>query len=448
MMNQRNSITEDIIWKQLLLFCFPIMLGTLFQQLYNAVDVIVVGQFVGEKALASVGASSQIVNMIVNLFVGISSGTTVIVSRFYGGNDFSKLKKAMDTSIIIAFVGGIIFSVLGFIFTPLFLELLKTPTEIMKDSILYLRIYFSGLIFIFIYNIASSILRAMGDSKRPLYYLIICCFVNIFLDIILVIIFHLGVMGVALATIIAQAISCYFVIKALMNLNEVYCFIFRSIHFHQEIFNSICYIGFPAGFQSFMNSISSLLMASAINVLGTNAVAGNTAYAKLDGIFWMISTAFSVAIATFVGQNFGAKKYDRMKKSIWVCLGLDIGLSIGLSFFFLICGPLLFYLFTNNSKVILRGMEVLKAIAPYYGLVAFYEIFTSALRGMDDVIIPMIINIIGLCIIRILWILLIVPKHQSLYVIILSCPISWFITAILLIIYFLYKYRKFNKSYN
>ena len=195
MMNQRNSITEDIIWKQLLLFCFPIMLGTLFQQLYNAVDVIVVGQFVGEKALASVGASSQIVNMIVNLFVGISSGTTVIVSRFYGGNDFSKLKKAMDTSIIIAFVGGIIFSVLGFIFTPLFLELLKTPTEIIKDSILYLRIYFSGLIFIFIYNIASSILRAMGDSKRPLYYLIICCFVNIFLDIILVIIFHLGVMG-------------------------------------------------------------------------------------------------------------------------------------------------------------------------------------------------------------------------------------------------------------
>lgn len=191
MMNQRNSITEGIIWKQLLLFCFPIMLGTLFQQLYNAVDVIVVGQFVGEKALASVGASSQIVNMIVNLFVGISSGTTVIVSRFYGGNDFSKLKKAMDTSIIIAFVGGIIFSVLGFIFTPLFLELLKTPTEIIKDSILYLRIYFSGLIFIFIYNIASSILRAMGDSKRPLYYLIICCFVNIFLDIILVIIFHL-----------------------------------------------------------------------------------------------------------------------------------------------------------------------------------------------------------------------------------------------------------------
>ena len=151
MMNQRNSITEDIIWKQLLLFCFPIMLGTLFQQLYNAVDVIVVGQFVGEKALASVGASSQIVNMIVNLFVGISSGATVIVSRFYGGNDFSKLKKAMDTSIIIAFVGGIIFSVLGFIFTPLFLELLKTPTEIIKDSILYLRIYFSGLIFIFIY---------------------------------------------------------------------------------------------------------------------------------------------------------------------------------------------------------------------------------------------------------------------------------------------------------
>lgn len=440
-MDMKNNFTKGTIWKQLLIFCFPIMLGTLFQQMYNAADVIVVGQFVGKNALASVGASSQIINLIVNFFVGISSGVTVIISRFFGGNDYTRLKKSIETSMFIACIGGIIFSILGFIYTPLFLKMLKTPLEIMKDSSLYLRIYFSGLIFIFIYNMASSILRAIGDSKRPLYYLMICCFVNILLDILFVIVFHLGVAGVGLATILAQAVSCYFLIKALMKLDDSYRLKLKELRFNTKIFKSICYLGFPAGFQSIMNGISGLMMTSAVNVLGTNAVAGNTAYAKLDGIFWMISTAFSVSIATFVGQNIGANKLERVKKSIWVCLGLDVVLSVGLSFFFLICGPVLFYLFTNDQQVILEGMKVLKAIAPYYGLVAFYEIFTSALRGMNIVIVPMIINIIGLCFVRMFWILIIVPKHQDLYTIILSCPVSWAITAFFIILYFLYQYK-------
>lgn len=438
----KNQITEGVIWKQLLIFCFPIMLGTLFQQMYNAADVIVVGQFVGKQALASVGGSSQVINLVVNFFVGITSGVTVVVSRFFGANQKEELKKAIHTSIAISIIGSIILSVVGMMFARELLIMLSTPNDILDDSTLYLCIYFSGIIFVFLYNIGSSILRAMGDSKRPLYYLIVCCIVNILLDILLVIVFKLGVTGVAIATVSAQAISALLVIYALTKVDDDYCLMIKDIRFYIDSLKSIIKIGMPAGVQSIMNSISGLMMATAINSLGTTAVAGNTAYAKLDGIFWMISTAFSVSIATFVGQNYGAKKYDRMKKSIWICLGLDFAVSCGLSLFFMICGPTLLYLFTSDYEVIVQGKEVLKAIAPYYAIVSFYEILTSALRGIGDVFIPMIINIIGLCFVRIVWIMLL--SNADLYTIILSCPVSWSITALMMMIYFIFKYKKFQ----
>lgn len=442
---RKNQITEGKIWKQLLFFCFPIILGTLFQQLYNAVDVIVVGQFVGTEALASVGgSSSQIINLEVNFFVGISSGATVVVSRFSGAEDKESLNRAIHTSVGIAVIAGVFLSFIGICFTSQMLEFMQTPKEILADSILYLRIYFSGILFVLLYNIGSSILRAMGDSKRPLYYLIVCSIVNVILDLVLVIVFHMGVSGVAIATVTAQIISACLVMKALMHLDASYYFNFTKMHFYKETCSSIIYIGLPTGIQSFMNSISSIIMASAINMLGTNAVAGNTAYAKLDGIFWMISGAFSVAIATFVGQNYGAKKYKRMKQSIWVCLGMDILLSAGLSFLFLALGPVLLYLFTSDEMVIEQGMEVMKAIAPYYVIVAFYEVLTSALRGMTDVIVPMVMNIVGLCVVRIVWVLVAVPHFSDLYHIILSCPISWIITSVMILIYFTYRYKKID----
>ena len=437
---RKNQITEGVIWKQLLIFCFPIMLGTLFQQMYNAADVIVVGQFVGKQALASVGGSSQVINLVVNFFVGITSGVTVVISRFFGANQKEELKKVIHTSIALSIVGSLILSVIGIVFARKLLVMLSTPIDILDDSTLYLCIYFSGILFVFLYNIGSSILRAMGDSKRPLYYLIVCCIVNIFLDILLVIVFKLGVAGVAIATVSAQAISALLVIYSLTKLDDSYCLKLKDIRFYSDSLKSIIKIGMPAGIQSIMNSISGLMMAAAVNALGTTAVAGNTAYAKLDGIFWMISTAFSVAIATFVGQNYGAKKYNRMKKSIWVCLGLDFAVSCGLSLFFIICGPMLLYLFTNDYEVIVQGKEVLKAIAPYYAIVSFYEILTSALRGIDDVFVPMIMNIVGLCFVRMAWIILL--PNADLYTIILSCPVSWSCTALMMIGYFVYKYKK------
>lgn len=438
-----NQITESTIWKQLLLFCFPIILGTLFQQMYNTADVIVAGHFVGKEALACVGGSSgTIINLVVGFFVGLSSGATVIISRAYGAEKTEELNKAIYTSLSLSTIGGIILTAVGLIWTPRILGIMDTPEEVMNGSICYLRIYFGGILFVFVYNIGSATLRAMGDSKRPLYYLIVCCFINIFLDIVLVVIFKMGVAGVAIATVTAQAISAILTLQTLMKLETSYRVELKKIRFHKEIFFSIIWIGLPAGFQSVMNSISGIVMQTAVNGLGTNAVAGNTAYAKLDAIFWMISSAFSVSIATFVGQNYGAGKYDRMRRSVWVCLGLDVLVSGGLSILFMTCGRYLLYLFTSDAEVISKGLEVLRAIAPYYILAAFYEIFTSALRGMGDVVIPMIINILGLCIVRILWIMLAVPHFPDLYHMILSCPISWAVTAAIFIMYYGFWHRK------
>lgn len=440
-MKKNMDLTDGKIWKQLLLFCIPIMIGTLFQQLYNAVDVIVVGQFVGTDAIASVGGSSgMIVNLFVGLFVGLSSGVTVMISKFYGEKEDAKIRKGIETTVALAFIGGILFNVVGILLTPTMLRLLNTPSAIMASSSKYLYIYFSGILFVFIYNVGSAVLRALGDSRGPLYYLIICCIINVFLDVTLVSCVHLGVSGVAIATVTAQAISAVLTLRSLHKLesetgSETYIY-----KIDKQILKEILWIGFPAALQSVMNSLSGMVMTVAINGLGTVAMAGNTSYAKLDQIFWMISTAFSVTTVTFVGQNRGAGKVQRMKKGAQVCLKLDLLLSGIVSVFFLVFGHSLFYMFTKDEEVIAAGMQVLRAIAPYYILVAFYEIPGSVLRGMGIVIWPTIFNIIGLCGIRIFWVcgvLSMFPHWNTLYGIILSCPVSWLFTAVTLIFYYI-----------
>ncbi len=444
------SLTEGVIWKQIMLFCFPIMLGTLFQQLYNTVDVIVIGQFVGPTAIASVGGSSgMVINLVVGLFVGISSGVTVIVSQNFGAKKYSSVKQAIQTATALSLVGGIVLTILGILFTPTILELMNTPAETMRGSISYLRIYFLGITFVFLYNVGSAILRALGDSKRPLYYLMVCSAINVVVDILLVAVFGMGVEGVAIATAVSQGVSAILTLRALMKLEDECKLIFSQIRFHGKLFNSIIWIGLPAAFQSIMNSLSGMVMTVAVNGLGTAAVAGNTSYAKLDQIFWMVSGAFSVSVATFVGQNFGAGKYKRMRKGVWVCLGLDVLISAVVTAFFMIVGRYLFYLFTNDIQVITQGVEVLKAIAPYYVIVAFFEIFISALRGMGNVIMPMVINIVGICGVRVLWIKVILPllPTQGIYDIIISCPVSWILTAIAMVIYYFIQNKKYQKMY-
>ena len=442
-----NQITEGVIWKQLLIFFFPIMLGTLFQQLYNTADAVVVGRFVGTKALAAVGGSTgQITNLIVNFFVALASGATVIIARYYGAKNKKDLNDTLHTAAALSVVGGILTTIAGIALAPVLL-MMKTPADVMPDSVTYLRIYFAGIIFVFIYNVGSAILRAVGDSTRPLYFLIVCCFINIFLDILLVVGFNMGVAGAAIATVISQVVSAILIIHALMKSTDMYRLEPRKIRFHKFLLVSIITIGLPAGIQSIMYNISNIIIQTSLNDLGTDTMAAYTAFGKIDAIYWMISGAFSVSIITFIGQNYGAGKYDRMKKSVKVCLLLDFIASLLVSALLLFLGQYLLKLFTTDPEVIRIGMEIIRIIAPSYVLFIFIEILSSALRGMGNVLVPMIMTCTGVCILRILWIFLAVPHWPGVKTILMSYPISWGLTAVLIIVYYYFDQKKFYKTH-
>ena len=399
-----------------------------------------VGRFVGKEALACVGGSSgQLINLVVGFFVGLSSGATVIIARYYGARNKKDLNATLHTAAALSIVGSIIITVLGLILTPFMLRLMHTPENVMAGSASYLRIYFGGIVFVFIYNVGSAILRAVGDSKRPLYYLIVCCFINIFLDILLVVGLDLGVEGAAIATLIAQAVSAILVVRALMQPGEMYLLEARNIRFHRFLLKSIVTIGLPAGIQSVMYNISNIIIQTSLNNLGTDTMAAYTAFGKMDAIYWMISGAFSIAITTFVGQNYGAGKYSRMKRSVFIA-------SILVSALFLLFGSYIFRMFTQDPEVIKVGMKIIQVIAPSYVLFIFIEILSSALRGIGDVLIPMIMTCGGVCLLRIFWIFAVVPHIPGIQSILMSYPISWALTAVLFIIYYFVKQKKFYRS--
>ena len=439
-----NQITEGVIWKQLLFFFFPIMLGTLFQQLYNTADAVVVGRFVGTRALAAVGGSTgQMVNLIVGFFVGLSSGATVIIARYYGAKNKKDLNDTLHTAAALSVAGGILITIAGILFTPSMLKIMKTPADVMADSATYLRIYFGGIIFVFIYNVGSAILRAVGDSTRPLYFLIACCFINIFLDVLLVVGFNMGVAGAAIATVVSQAVSAVLVIWALLKSTDMYCLHPKEIRFHKFLLVSIITIGLPAGIQSVMYNLANMIIQTSLNDLGTSTMAAYTAFGKIDAIYWMISGAFSVSITTFIGQNYGAQKYDRMKKSVKICLFMDFLESILVSALLLFFGEYLLRLFTTDPEVLKIGMKIIHIIAPSYVLFIFIEILSSTLRGIGNVLVPMLMTCGGVCILRIIWIFFVVPHRPGVSNILLCYPISWGLTAVLFILYYYTQQKKF-----
>ena len=439
-----NQITEGVIWKQLLYFFFPILLGTFFQQLYNTADAMVVGRFVGKEALACVGgSSSQIINLIVGFFIGLSSGATVIIAQYYGGRCEKELQDTLHTAMAFSIIGSVVISILGITLSPMILRMMNTPEYLMKDSLLYLRFYFGGILFVFIYNIGSGILRAVGDSKSPLYFLIFCCFCNIFLDLLLVMVFRMGVMGVALGTLISQALSSLLVLRSLMRTRDIYRLELRKIRLHSAPLSMLLKIGLPAGFQSTMYNLANMVIQAALNSFGTDTMAAWTAFGKVDSFYWMISSAFGVAITTFVGQNYGAGKIDRMKKSVRVCFCMDLATALTLSaLMYLFLGKFLLSLFTTDAEVLSIGVRIMQIIVPAYAPFVFIEIFSGALRGAGNVLIPMLLTCGGICVTRILWIFFFVPSHRAMETIIFSYPGSWVLTAILFVLYFTWYARK------
>lgn len=431
-----NGITEGVIWKNLLAFFFPILLGTLFQQMYNTVDAIIVGKFVGKEALAAVGgATGVLINLIVGFFVGLSSGATVILSQFYGARNHEKVSQTVHTAAAMALAGGAIIMVLGIAFSPALLSWMGTPADVLPHAVSYIRVYFAGMIPSLIYNIGSGLLRAVGDSRRPLYFLIAACMTNIFLDILLVLGFEMGVAGAALATILSQAVSAVLVVYTLTRSTLSYRLVLSKIRFHGQLLGDIVRIGLPAGLQSVMYSISNTIIQAAINGFGTDIMAAYTAYGKLDGFFWMTLNAFGISITTFVGQNFGARRFERVRRSIWVCLGMSCGATVVLSGVLLLLGRPLYHMFTDDAAVVEYGMQMLWQLAPVYITYVCVEILSGALRGAGDAVVPTLFTLFGVCVVRMIWVLWLVPRHHTLYTLLLSYPVTWTLTSVLFIAY-------------
>ncbi len=433
-----NQITEGVIWKQLLFFFFPILFGTFFQQLYNTTDAIVVGNFVGKQALAAVGGpASTLINLLVGFFTGLSSGATVVISQFYGAKHKDDVRKAVHTSIALSIAGGAVIMVLGIAFAGIALRAMNTPEDIMGLSLTYMRIYFLGVIPSLIYNMGSGILRAIGDSRRPLYYLIASTLTNILLDLFFVLALRMGVAGVAIATSLSQVASAAMVLYALMKTDDMYKLYPREIRFSPSILSAIIRIGLPAGLQSTMYSVSNLIIQASINSFGTDTIAAWTAYSKVDGMFWMIMSAYGVSITTFAGQNFGAGKYDRIHKSVRVCMGMSAFTSVLLSAIVLAGGRIFLGLFTDDPGVVDIGMSIIHVIAPTYITYICIEILGGTARGCGDSIIPMLLTCFGVCVLRVVWILGIVPIHRDLATVAFSYPLTWAVTSVMFIIYYL-----------
>lgn len=434
MEKQINNITEGVIWKPLLYFFIPILIGSFCQQLYNTADTIIVGQFVGKEALAAVGATGNLINLLVGFFIGLSSGATVIISQFYGANNPKKVGKAVHTSVALSFASGLVLMAVGIIFAPQLLSMISVPKDIINLSTTYIRIYFIGMIPSLFYNMGSGILRAIGDSKRPLYFLMAATVCNIILDVVFVVGLKMGVAGVGIATVLSQCFSALLVGLVLCRSEASYTLNIKDIAFDPLVLKSIVKIGLPAGLQSVLYAVSNLVIQSSINAFGTDTIAAWSAYGKIDALFWMMMGAYGVAITTFVGQNYGARKYDRIKRSVRVCNTMALASSVALSAILMFFGNTIYQLFTHDTTVIRIGLQMLFFMAPFYFTYVPVEVLSGAIRGTGEATFPMLITSVGICGLRLAWILFAAPK--SLIQVLYCYPITWAVTSILFIIYY------------
>lgn len=434
---KENGITEGVIWKQILLFFFPIMFGTLFMTLYNTVDAIIVGQLLGKEALAAVsGGTTTLVNLIIGFFTGVASGATVVISQFYGAKDDKRVGESIHTAIGLSVVFGAIISCGGYFFTKPLLLLIDTPEDVINLATDYLHVYFAGALPLIIYNMASGIYRAFGDSKHPLWFLIIGAFINIFLDLLFIAVFKRGVRGAAEATVISQVISMLLTLIFLaIRKDSCKYYPSRSLDIKPILLDKMLQIGLPGGIQSIMYNISNMIIQTNVNHFGTDTAAAWASYNKLDSIFWLIVNAFGIALTTFVGQNYGAGKLKRVKKGVNITLVMAGVTAIFTSFLYINFGKYCFRLFTSDEAVISTGMRILKTIAPVFILYIPIEILSGALRGEGKTLLPTIFTVFGICGLRIVW--LSIPWcTETVERVMLSYAISWSLVSLLFFIYY------------
>ena len=437
-MNEKKNtvlMTEGSIFKNLLFFATPLILGNLLQQMYNAVDSIIVGNYVGSNALAAVGAGASLIYLLIAFSLGASVGAGVIVSQYLGAKEKEGVHKAVHTAMTISIILGLILTAGGILLSRKLLVMMNTPAEILDDAACYLRIYSCGLIFNVVYNMAAGILNAAGNSRRSLMYLAAAAVVNIFMDLLLIAGLKIGVAGAAIATNFSQAISCILALWFLFRVPADYRISLKSLRIHKAMALRIIQIGLPTGIQNMVISFSNILIQASINQYGATAVAGFSAYLKIDGFNILPVLSFSMAITTFIGQNYGAGKYNRMKKGMWVTLLMGIVYTVLTGILLLTFSGQIMRLFSEDVGVIAYGQTAMRYFCPFYWILAILHSLAGTVRGTGKSIPPMVVLLVSLCLFRIVWIQLVLPYYTSIEGIFILYPVSWLVGAVLMILY-------------
>ena len=432
-----DRMTEGPIGKKIIRFAWPLFLGNLFQQLYNIADTLIVGNMLGNNALAAVSSTGNLVFLLVSLFNGVSMGSGVVVSRFFGAKDTKRMEKAVHTAIAFSLTAGTAVSIFGVLATPQILIWMDTPPEVLDQSVAYIRVYFAGALGMVMYNCCMGIMQAVGDSKHPLQYLIISSIINVVLDIVMIAVFHLGVGGAALATVIANFISFFLCLIRLVRTKEPNHVNLRKIRFDLPSLKLIIQCGLPSGLQNSIIALANVVVQSNINSFGEMAMAGCGAYAKIEGFAFLPITSFTMAITTFVSQNLGAKEYERTKKGTRFGMLCSVALAelIGV-LIFLVC-PLLTRAFTSEPEAIWFGVQKARTCALFYCLLALSHCVSAVLRGAGRAVVPMVTMMAFWCIVRVAFLSILTPIFQSIAVVNWVYPLTWFLSSVVLMLYYL-----------
>ena len=431
---------------KILVFSIPLMLSGILQLLFNAADIIVVGRFAGSTALAAVGSTASLINLMINVFVGLSVGVNVLAARYYGAQKEKDIQDTVHTAIMMAILSGLFLVVLGESASKPMLTLMGTPDDVLDQAALYLRIYFFGMPVLMIYNFGAALLRAVGDTKRPLIFLIVSGVINAVLNLFLVIGFHLDVAGVGIATVISQLVSCILVLRCLHHTESSYQLHLAKLRIRSVYLKQIFEVGVPAGIQSTVINISNAMLQSSVNSFGSIAMAGYTASNNIFGFLYVSVNSFTQACMSFTSQNYGVKKLKRMDRVLIDCMILSVVVTLILGSSVYIFGPELLHIYSNQADVIKYGMEIFSYTTVTYFLCGLMDLFPGALRGMGYSTVPMILSIIGTVGVRIIWIYGLFPSHRSLTFLFLSYPVSWIATIIMQVICFWFVRKKIHRT--
>jgi len=436
------DMTQGALLPQVLRFTIPLVLSGMLQLLYNAADVVVVGRFASSQALAAVSSTGAMINLITTVFMGLSLGASVLVAQSYGAGDIREISDSVHTSMSMAVVCGAIVTVLGFVLGRPMLEWMNTPEDVIDQAAIYVDIYFAGTIFNMLFNFGAAVMRAVGDSRRPMYYLILSGAVNVVFNMIFVIVFHMGVVGVALATVISQMLASALVMIALMRSHTSIRLDLRRLRINPHKILPQIKIGLPAGIQGAMFAISNMILQSAVNSFGSAAMAGNGAGGNIEGFIYVATNSFYTACLTFTSQNVGARKAERIGKIMRTCIFCEMAVGLTLGALMIVFGEQLLGIYSSDPVVIAKGLERIHATGLPYFLLGMSEVYVGGLRGMGSSFGPMIISVLGVCVLRLAWVVFIFPLSPSIYTLYISYPVSWGITALAQGIYYLIVKRK------